>query len=164
KLFVFNVKTGDQLWEKDFKKEYRARVEGGDGSGQAAHPIVEGNLVISFVGGDENANVVAFDKMTGKEGWRSLGTNGGTQARAAGKRQLLVWHCQALAAIDPVTGVLLWEAPFKVYGNVNPGIPVKDGDYLMVSSFNLGSMMLKLDPRKPGATMVWRAREGVSDT
>ena len=164
-LFALKVDTGEVLWKRDFLKEYDFH-----GGGTSAAPVVHGNYVICFVGTNDGANVVAFDRMTGKELWRSLSNlkhdiGGSTPVliKAGGTDQLIVWHPTAVASLDPVTGKVLWEVPFKTYGDVNPGIPVQDGNLLMISSFNLGSMMMELDTEKPGARMIWRARETASD-
>ena len=164
-LLALTAATGDILWQREFK-DFKGDTAG---NGTSAHPVVEGNLVICFVGGDNGAGVVAFDKMTGKEVWRALtlshdiGGSAPIVITAAGIRQLIVWHPTAVVSINPATGKIYWEMPFKTYGNVNPGIPVQSGNYLMVSSFNLGSMMMELDDKKPGARMLWRAKETASD-
>jgi outer membrane protein assembly factor BamB len=41
-------------------------------SGFSASPPVENDLVIVNIGGKDNACIVAFDKVTGKEKWRAL--------------------------------------------------------------------------------------------
>jgi len=164
-LFGLSAVTGELIWQRDFAD---FKLDSG-GNGTSAHPLVEGDLLICFVGGDEGANIVAFDKMTGKEVWRALELNnplGGSAPvaiTAAGVRQLIIWHTGAVVSLNPKTGKPYWEVPFAVYSSVNPGIPVKSGNFLMVSTFNLGSMMMELDQEKPGAKMLWRAREGASD-
>ena len=125
--------------------------------------------MICFVGGDDGANIVAFDKTTGEEVWRALELNsplGGSAPvviTAAGVRQLIIWHTGAVVSLDPLNGEPYWEVPFKVYSSVNPGIPVKSDNFLMVSTFNLGSMMMRLNQDRPGAEMVWRAPETATD-
>ena len=164
-LMALKVATGDLMWETDFK-DYDSETMG---NGSSAHPIVEGDVVICFVGG-VNANVVAFDKMTGEEVWTALndlkhdiGGSAPVIITAGGARQLIIWHPTAVVSLDPATGTKYWEVPFQVYGNYNPGLPVQSGNLLMISSFNLGSMMMELDETKPGARMIWKAREDASD-
>lgn len=165
-LFALNVVTGDLLWQQDFA-DFKSDSSGPNGT--HAHPLVEGDLLICFVGGDDGANIVAFDKMTGEEVWRALELNsplGGSAPvaiTAAGVRQLIIWHTGAVVSLDPLTGEPYWEVPFKVYGSVNPGIPVKSDNFLMVSTFNLGSMMMRLNQDRPGAEMIWRAPETSTD-
>ena len=161
-MLALRATTGEILWQRDFVKEFKM------GGGTNAAPVIDGNLIIAFVSG-EGIPVAAFDKMTGKEVWRALpelnDIGGATPViiTHAGVRQLLVWHTGAVVSMNPQTGKIYWEAPFKTYGDVNPGIPVKEGNLLMISTFNLGSMMLQLDDNKPGAKMIWRARETASD-
>lgn len=162
-LLALKAATGEVLWQRDFVKDYQM------GGGTQAHPVIEGDLIISFVSGEDSAKVVAFDKMTGKEVWKALkeindiGGSSPVMITAGGTRQLIVWHTTAVASLNPKTGEKYWDVPFKTYGDVNPGIPVQSGNLLLVSSFNLGSMMMELDATKPAAKMVWKARDGVSD-
>ena len=37
-----------------------------------ASPLVEGPLLIALVGGEKQAKVMAFNKVTGEEVWRAL--------------------------------------------------------------------------------------------
>ncbi|MBM3776740.1 MAG: hypothetical protein FJW23_00685 [Acidimicrobiia bacterium] len=156
-LFALKAATGEELWRKDFRQD------------TSAHPIVDGNLVILQLDSEDGGYVVALDRMTGGEVWKMPPLSNGIGGSApviiehAGARQLLIWHTQAVLALDPATGRKLWDVPFATYGDVNPGLPVKDGNILMISTFNLGSMVMQLDDDKPGAKMLWRSREGVSD-
>ena len=164
-LFALNAVTGDLLWQQDFA-DFKSDSFG---NGTSAHPLIEGDLVICFVGGDDGANIVAFDKLTGEEVWRALeldsplGGSAPVVITAAGIRQLLIWHTGAVVSMNPATGEPYWEVPFQVYSSVNPGIPVTDENFLMVSTFNLGSMMMRLNQDRPAAEMIWRAPEWATD-
>ncbi len=68
-LFCFDAATGKPLWSKDCNAEYKIRMPIW---GIAAAPLVDGDLVIVQIGG-EDACLVAFDKKTGEERWRALG-------------------------------------------------------------------------------------------
>ena len=84
------------------------------GWGVTSAALIEGNRVIAIVGGQPDAKVMAFDKMTGKEIWRALPTDseqGYAQpviVEAGGIRQLIIWHPTAVASLDPATGKLYW--------------------------------------------------------
>ena len=67
-MFCFDAKTGKVLWSKDFVKEFNTKLPIW---GMAASPLVDGDQLITLVGG-ENALVVSFDKATGRERWRAL--------------------------------------------------------------------------------------------
>ena len=160
-LLCLRVKDGAILWKKDFVNDYGTQLPVW---GMTGAPLVDGQRLIALVGGAPDAKVVAFDKMTGKEIWRSLPSSGETGycqpilIRAGGARQLLIWHPQALASLDPVTGKIYWEQPFKVQSALTVATPVLSGSRLLVSSFYNGSMMLELNPAKPGARLIWKGK------
>ena len=85
---------------------------------------MDGDRLIAMVGGQPDAKVVAFDKMTGKEIWRALSSDtelGVAQPiiiTAGGARQLIIWYPGAVASLDPATGKLYWEQPYKVGGSM----------------------------------------------
>ena len=74
--WMLSTETGVVLWSKNFATDYQTPI---DGWGMASPPIVEGDLLICVVGGENGAHIVAFDKLTGDERWRALtrGTNHG---------------------------------------------------------------------------------------
>jgi hypothetical protein len=77
---------------------------------------------------------------------------------AGGKRQLIIWHPEAVNSLDPETGKVHWSVPFAVRSNLTAPSPMKEGDKLLVSSFYNGSMMLKLDNEKPAASILWKGK------
>ena len=66
-LFCLDVQKGDVVWQKDVQKEYPNSYLDTAGS-----PLIEGNLLIVPVGAKPDACVIAFDKNTGQEIWKSL--------------------------------------------------------------------------------------------
>ena len=123
KLFCLDVKTGAIIWKKDYVKDYGAdRRKWAFDWGFASAPLVDGDRLIALVGGQPDAKVVAFDKMTGKEIWRALSSTtelGVAQPiiiTAGGARQLIIWYPGAVASLDPETGKTYWEQPYKVGG------------------------------------------------
>ena len=63
-LFCFDAAKGSTLWSKNLKVEYEIKVPIW---GIAAAPLVENDLVIIHAGGKDNACLIAFDKVSGKE-------------------------------------------------------------------------------------------------
>jgi outer membrane protein assembly factor BamB len=158
-LFCLDAKTGDKLWSKQFMEDYKAPLQAW---GFAGHPLVDGKRLICLVGGKDSV-VVAFDKDTGKELWHALpGPTQGycppTIIKAGGKRQLIIWEPAAVNGLDPETGKVYWSQEFKA--NVGMAIPNPRhaGDHLFVTGFYSGSLLLKLDPDKPAASVVWRSK------
>jgi len=166
KLFCFDVKTGAILWKKDYVADYGAnRSKWAFDWGFASSPIVDGNRLICLVGGKDNAKVVAFDKLTGKEIWRALSSDtelGVGQpiivTAGGGTRQLIIWYPGAVVSLDPETGKPYWEQPYKVGASMTVATPVLSGNLLFFSNFYDGPMMLQLDDKKPAATVVWKGK------
>src|SRR5258706_1259014 len=147
-LICLKVKTGEIVWKKDFVEDYDTQVPTW---GMTGAPLIDGNRVIAVVGGAGNAKVMAFDKLTGKEIWRALSSEkeepGYSQPvlfEAAGIRQLIIWHPQAVVSLDPATGKVNWQQPFKVNINVTLATPVMHDTRLLITSFYNGSMLLDL--------------------
>ncbi|MBN8731732.1 MAG: PQQ-binding-like beta-propeller repeat protein [Acidobacteria bacterium] len=147
-LLCLNARTGAILWQKDYVRDYGATLPVW---GIAGAPIVDGNRLIAVVGGQPDAKVVAFDKLTGKELWRSLPSDteqGYSQPlliESSGVRQLIVWHPAALSSLDPATGKPLWQEPFRINLGVALASPVFDRARLLVTSFYNGSLLMHLD-------------------
>jgi outer membrane protein assembly factor BamB len=161
RLFCFDVETGEVLWQKDYIEEYDTSVPVW---GITSAPLVDGDRLITVVGGEPDALVVAFDKRTGDELWRAIPVTsemGYAQPviyEAGGVRQLIIWHPTALTSLNPVTGEVYWEQPWDVSMGLAVATPVRSGDYLLVSQFFNGSMMMRLNADRPAATMMWRGQ------
>lgn len=162
-LNALQVADGKVVWSRDLKKDFGIRLS--PTWGFACHPLVDNNRLICFVGGSDSA-VVAFDTSTGKELWRALAATGphgpGYSApviyEAAGVRQLIAWLPDAVHALNPETGAVLWSHPFEVREGLTAPMPRLNGDRLFVTAFYNGPLMLKLNADKPGATELWRGK------
>ena len=158
-LLCLDTRTGSVVWRKDFAKDYGMRLPTW---GVSSAPLVDGRRLIAIVGGQPDALVVAFDKMTGKEVWRALPTDteqGYSQpviVESGGSRQLVVWHPAAIVSLDPATGAMKWEQRFRINLGVTLSTPVWRGSRLLVSSFYNGSMMLDL--ARDTAAVVWKGK------
>jgi len=84
---------------------------------------------------------------------------------AGGCRQVVFWHADGAASLDPATGKEYWSVPFKSNMGLSVASPRRDGDFLFFTSFYNGALMLKLDPSRPGVTTAWRTEKaGEKDT
>jgi outer membrane protein assembly factor BamB len=165
KLFCLDVKTGAIRWQKDYVADYGAdRSTWAFDWGFSSAPLVDGNRLICLVGGKEDAKVVAFDKLTGKEIWRALSSDtelGVAQPiliTAGGARQLIIWYPGAVASLDPQTGKKYWEQPYKVGASMTVATPVLSGSMLFFTNFYDGPLMLQLDDKRPVATVLWKGQ------
>ena len=156
-LFCLNADTGKVIWSRDYKRDYNAQSPMW---GFSAHPLLDGQKLICLVRGP-GTTVVAFDKEAGKELWRALSAKEPGYCppmicEAGRKRQLLVWHPEALNSLDPETGKVHWSIPFNVRSGLTVSTPRVHGDLLFVTSFYNGPLLVRLAADKPAATVLWR--------
>lgn len=160
-LRAYDSRTGDLSWSHDFVKEYDTTIPVW---GTTSAPLIDGDLLITLAGAEPDGQVIAYDKKTGQEVWRSLPTNteiGYGQPvilEAAGKRQLIIWHPSAVSSLDPETGEVYWQVEWSVGQGMTVATPVFSERRLLVSQFYAGSMMLALDDEKPGAEILWQGK------
>jgi outer membrane protein assembly factor BamB len=164
-LFCFDAAKGSVLWSKDLRAEYKIRMPIW---GIAASPLVENDLVIVQIGGEDNACLVAFDKILGKEKWRALNDCASYSApiviEQAGQRVLVCWTGDSVCGLGPSSGKLYWQHPFTPSRMViGIATPVFQDNHLFVSSFYDGSLLLRVNPGELAIKEVWR-RKGPSET
>ncbi|MEE2791033.1 MAG: PQQ-binding-like beta-propeller repeat protein [Acidobacteriota bacterium] len=159
RLLCLHAETGAVIWEKDYVAEYDTSVPTW---GISSSPLVDGDRLITLVGGEPDGLVMAFNKETGAEIWRAIPVTsemGYAQPviyEAGGARQLVVWHPTALTSLDPETGEIYWDQPWEVQSSITVATPTMTGNYLLVSQFYRGSMMMRLNTDRPTATMLWQ--------
>ena len=157
-LFALDVATGRVIWEKDYVRDFNASVPTW---GMAGAPLVDGDRLICLVGGEPDGKLIALNKHTGEEVWRSLssdteaGYNQPIIIEAGGARQLVLFHPKGISAVDPSTGKVYWEIEHTVQMGIVVATPVQSGPYLFVTSQYGGARMLRLDENKPGAALLW---------
>ncbi len=160
-LYCLDRHTGDVIWHVSLAKRYQTNPPPW---GYASHPLIDGRQLIVPAGGDGSA-VVALDKQTGKELWRSattrdIGYAPLTICRVAGERQLIFWHADGVTSLDPASGKSFWSVNFPEQPSpsvVTIATPRFSNDRLLVSDFYKGSLLLKLSASPPRANEVWRS-------
>jgi len=163
-LFCLDASKGDVLWSKDLYTEYKIRMPIW---GIAASPLVENGLVIVQIGGKDGACLVAFDKITGGEKWRALNDSASYSApiiiEQTDKRVLVCLTGERIVGLDPLSGKLCWQHPFAPSHEViSIATPVFQKQYLFVSSFYDGSLLLKVNLNKLSVEEIWR-RKGLNE-
>lgn len=158
-LSCLDAQSGKPVWTKDFVKDYDAKTPFW---GVAAHPLVLGDLLFCVVGGPGSV-AVAFDKRTGREVWRALsaeqqGYCPPTMIEYGGRKQLLIWHGEAINGLDPRTGERFWSVPLKPSYGMAITTPRQLGPYVLASGYGDVGVLLKLDDKKPAVQEVWRGK------
>lgn len=156
-LYCLDAANGSVVWSKNLPKAYRAPLPLW---GYAGHPLIYRNLLVCSAGG-ENSTVVAFDKETGQEVWKSLNTreigySPPTLIEAGGAAQLLIFHGEGLNGLNPETGELYWSQPLATAFAMAIMAPRRDGDFLFAGGHSGASLGLKLDASKPAVTIAWK--------
>jgi outer membrane protein assembly factor BamB len=117
--------SGDIVWKKEFLYESQ--------HGNGGSPVLYGDLLIFSCDGFDKAFVVALDKQTGKERWRTSRRSPWSQAystplviRVGDRDQVVSVGAFRAAAYDPLSGKEIWRVgypdgfsnvPRPVYGH-----------------------------------------------
>ncbi len=162
-LFCLQAESGEVIWQKDLKTEYEVRMPIW---GIAATPLLYDDFICIQAGGSNNACVVALNKNTGQEIWRNLDDVASYSAPVllgkGGSRVVVVWTEDHLAGLHPQTGEVFWKIPWKLKMGMGIATPVLYDNYLFVSAFYNGSMLVRLGDNYRSAEVVWK-REGESE-
>ncbi len=155
-LFCHDAAGGDILWQRNLEQDYQIKFAPG-----APSPLIDGDLLILFIGGKPEACVVALHKDTGKEVWKALDEkltfSSPVVITSGGKRQLIVWTQESVTSLDPATGAVWWRQRLLTNSDYAVSTPVFWKNRLLV-----GGMMFQMDPDKPAATVLWPDTKAVS--
>jgi len=150
-LVCLDSKNGTVLWQKHLDTDYQTRFAPGTPS-----PLIDGNLLILFIGGKPGACVIALDKDTGREVWRALDEaltfSSPIVIAYGGKRQLIVWTQESVTSLDAAAGTTCWRQPLLTSSDYAVSTPVFHEGRLLV-----GGLMFQLAPDKPAARILWPA-------
>ena len=162
-MFCYSASDGSVRWKKNFVTDFGTKLPIW---GMVASPLIDGQQLITLVGGTRGSLVVSFDKLTGKELWRSLedseiGYSPPVIFTFGKTRQLIVWHPRAVSSLDPANGKLIWQVKFPVRAGLTISTPRRVGNRLFVTAFYNGPLMLEVSPDGTSAQVAWK---GSSDS
>jgi len=148
-LHCLDAKTGKQLWARDLVADYKTIIPPWY-NGQ--NPLMEQDRIVIATGGD--AIVVALDKATGKEIWRTpnrgklvLSHASVMPAVLGGVKQYLYGTLNGPLGVSAADGALLWEYPRKFNVAVAPSPVAVDAQRVfMTASYDAGSVMVRVQP------------------
>ena len=124
-LRCFDAKNGKLNWSKNILKDNSAENLQW---GMSGAPLIVDDKVVVLPGGRGGKSVVAYNKLTGAEVWKSLND---TQAYVspmlvtlAGKRQILVVTANRIVGLAVGDGSLLWETSWNTDMGINVSQPI----------------------------------------
>ena len=160
---------GNKVWEKDFGVPLKMYNTFGEGS----WPALEGNTLLLLFDHEGDSFLVALDKSSGKELWRTARTDGNTNWSGPvvisyqGKKQVIVSASKKIHAYDFETGKPIWECA-GLGQNTIPA-PVADGSMVIVMSGFCNPNLLAIKLGREGDltgtdAIVWQNQRGNSYT
>jgi outer membrane protein assembly factor BamB len=136
--------------------------------GYAAHPLIDGDNLITLAGG-EGSQTVALNKKTGQEVWRfgtakETGYSPPTIIQAGGVRQLILVNPEAVNSVNPENGKPYWSIPYLADNGSIIMSPVRAGNYLFIGGYSNRNLLIELSESEPKAKELWRnqAKKGMS--
>jgi outer membrane protein assembly factor BamB len=143
--------------------------------GAGSSPILHENLLILTYDGYDAQYMVAVDKKTGKDVWKSprthdFGTEDGDRRKGystpiiiqvGGKAQLISPASAATVALDPTTGKTIWWVKHKGH---SPAIRSLYGNGLVYFTVGAGGELVAVKPGQGDVTasnIAWKASKGI---
>lgn len=165
RLSCWKLETGAPLWNVDAVKNFGSQK---GFFGRAASPWVEGDLVIFMPGGHDGAGVVALEVATGKVRWKATGDEASyaspTGATIHGRRIIFALTREALVALQPVDGQVIFRHPWRPRGSatVSAATPLVVEDMIFLSaSYGAGASLLRFQERGPEE--IWSRDDALSN-
>src|SRR5205085_11741173 len=150
-----NLADGKTIWQTSFEHDFGVKFLGSKANegtasrrGNNGSGVIHGDAIIVPVGSQNGASLVAFNKRTGKVLWKSLNDEAAysslIDATLAGAEQIVTFTADALLAVAPDDGHLLWRVPFKTNAKRHAASPVVFGDTVTVNSHTFGMVCTKI--------------------
>jgi len=155
-LLCLNAESGSELWRQSFDHMPQW--------GYSGSVLVEGNLAVSS-GGESDGALVAFDKMTGKQMWKTGDDPAGYATPYPfdfeGKRYIVGFTGDSAIIVEATSGKLVYRQPWQTDWNVNAAAPIfHDGHLFLSSGYKTGAGLfkVKMDGGALALDQVWKNR------
>ncbi|HVR69673.1 MAG TPA: PQQ-binding-like beta-propeller repeat protein [Vicinamibacteria bacterium] len=152
--------TGKERWRKSLPRDFGGRMMSMWKFSES--PLVDGDRVV-FTPGGPHAFIVAVDKRTGRELWRTAAPRPGPRGRegagyssivisnGGGVKQYVQLTGRGLVGVRADNGQLLWAYNRVANDVANIPTPIVKGDLVFASTgYQAGSVLLKLVPAAGG--------------
>lgn len=159
-LVCLETSTGKERWRKSLPSDFDGRMM--SQWNWAESPLIDGDRVVVTPGG-ARAGMVALNKMTGADVWRStiprVGSNGADGAgyssivisNGGGVKQYVQLMGRGVVGVRASDGMYLWGNNAVANDIANISTPVVKDNYVFAStSYDTGSVMLELAPGANG--------------
>ncbi len=160
--------NGKLVWEKDLGVQMKIKLQFGEGTA----PMLHGNLLILNYDHESGSFVVALDKRSGKEVWRTNRDEGSAWSTPLvvdhkGKKQIVISASKKVRAYDLENGKLIWECA-GLGTNVIPQ-PIQHNDTVLVMSGHRDPKLMAIRLGREGDltgtdAVVWSQTRGLSYT
>lgn len=164
-LSCIDARSGKIVWSVDAVDKYAGVIHR---HGDSEAPLVFDKTVAYLVGGDDHT-MIAFDKDTGEEIWKTKSLGGAksyaspTLIQHNNKKIILAQTTDNLIGIDPANGQILWSYDLIQYhllrqgqgGQTNPPLYHK-GDIFVTSGYDHPGLMFTLSEDGNDIQLKWR--------
>ncbi len=152
-LVCLAAQNGKEIWRRQLNKEFGGPIPNW---GFSESPLIDGNRLICTPGGPD-AGMVALDKKTGREIWRTAipplgdaGMDGAAYSsivigNGAGVRQYVQLTGRGVVGLDAKDGKFLWGYNRVANRTASIPTPLVHEDYVFCSTgYQAGAVLLKL--------------------
>ncbi len=164
RLLCMEAKSGKPIWSVRLVEKYKCR---GEAWGLHDLVVIDDDAVYAAINGTE-ALIVALDKNTGKEIWRTRNTTNDYYtysspilANVDGQRQVICCGGVNTYGVDARTGKLLWTFPHVYKGRMIALMPTfAHGAVFVTNAHPNEGITYRLDFKDGKATKTWEADLG----
>jgi outer membrane protein assembly factor BamB len=156
-IVCLEAKGGKIRWQKNIRTEF------GGQPGEWAYaesPLVDGNMVVVTPGGAQ-ATLVALNKKTGADIWRSAVPGGEPAGYASaiavqggGRKQYVQLLSKGIVGVDAKTGQFLWRYKEVAKGPAQYFTPIARDGNVYCGALGVGGGLVSLKPNGGGVSAV----------
>jgi outer membrane protein assembly factor BamB len=164
-LHCLDFAAGKKIWSIDTHQKFSV-AKGFFGA--AGSPLIEGKAILLNVGGSSKAGLVGFDKETGSVLWTATNDEASYSSPVAatmdGARQVFFFTRNGLTDVDPVTGRVQFQFPWRarIRASVNAAVPLVIGNWIFLSaSYETGAVLLEVTGSH--VKKLWSSDEALSN-